>query len=155
TNTFRVAKNIHTFLPQAEQALGFPIEVIAGREEARLIYTGVIHTYPSNGQKLLVIDIGGGSTEFILGSSLQPTHTESLPLGCVTYSKRFFDNKITQKDMQAAINAARGEIQRISKIYKRQGWDVALGTSGSAKSIVNVIIAQGLGQGITLDAMRQ
>ncbi|MDK4565299.1 Ppx/GppA family phosphatase, partial [Kingella kingae] len=155
TNTFRVAKNIHTFLPQAEQALGFPIEVIAGREEARLIYTGVIHTYPSNGQKLLVIDIGGGSTEFILGSSLQPTHTESLPLGCVTYSKRFFDNKITQKDMQAAINAARGEIQRISKIYKRQGWDVALGTSGSAKSIANVIIAQGLGQSITLDAMHQ
>ena len=155
TNTFRVAKNIRSFLPQAEQALGFPIEVIAGREEARLIYTGVIHTYPSNGQKLLVIDIGGGSTEFILGSSLQPTHTESLPLGCVTYSKRFFDNKITQKDMQAAINAARGEIQRISKIYKRQGWDVALGTSGSAKSIANVIIAQGLGQGITLDAMRQ
>ncbi|MCG9766945.1 exopolyphosphatase, partial [Vibrio alginolyticus] len=59
TNTFRVAKNIRSFLPQAEQALGFPIEVIAGREEARLIYTGVIHTYPSNGQKLLVIDIGG------------------------------------------------------------------------------------------------
>ena len=86
TNTFRVAKNIAQFLPKAEAALGFPIEVIAGREEARLIYTGVIHTYPNHGQKLLVIDIGGGSTEFILGSQLQPTHTESLPLGCVTYS---------------------------------------------------------------------
>ena len=74
TNTFRVAKNIAQFLPKAEAALGFPIEVIAGREEARLIYTGVIHTYPNHGQKLLVIDIGGGSTEFILGSQLQPTH---------------------------------------------------------------------------------
>lgn len=154
TNTFRVAKNIQTFLPQAEAALGFPIEVIAGREEARLIYTGVVHTYPSNGQKMLVIDIGGGSTELILGSGLQPTHTESLPLGCVTYSMRFFQGKITAKDVQAAINAARGEIQRISKLYKRQGWDIALGTSGSAKSIAHVITAHGLGDGITLDGMR-
>ena len=154
TNTFRVAKNIAQFLPKAEAALGFPIEVIAGREEARLIYTGVIHTYPNHGQKLLVIDIGGGSTEFILGSQLQPTHTESLPLGCVTYSKRFFQNKISQKDFQAAVTAARGEIQRISKIYKQQGWDIALGTSGSAKSIATVIAAQDMGERITLDAMR-
>ncbi|WII93061.1 exopolyphosphatase [Kingella negevensis] len=154
TNTFRVAKNIHEFLPKAEAALGFPIEVIAGREEARLIYTGVIHTFPSNGQKLLVIDIGGSSTEFILGSTLQPTHTESLPLGCVTYSMRFFEDKITAKNFQAAINVARSEIQRISKAYKAQGWDVALGTSGSAKAIANVIEGENMGGRITLDAMR-
>ncbi|MGN6976969.1 Ppx/GppA phosphatase family protein, partial [Neisseria sp. P0006.S006] len=88
TNTFRVAKNIAQFLPRAEAALGFPIEVIAGREEARLIYTGVVHTLPPKGDKMLVIDIGGGSTEFVIGSDLQPLTTESLPLGCVTYSMR-------------------------------------------------------------------
>ncbi|XXQ67592.1 exopolyphosphatase [Neisseriaceae bacterium B1] len=155
TNTFRVAKNIKPFHEKAEAALGFPIEIIAGREEARLIYTGVVQTFNSNGQKMLVVDIGGGSTEFILGHALQPTHTESLPLGCVTYSKRFFEDKISQKDFKAAINAARGEIQRISKIYKRQGWDIVLGTSGTAKAIAGVITAENLGNSITLPAMRQ
>lgn len=153
TNTFRVAKNIKEFHIQAEQALGFPIEIIAGREEARLIYTGVVHTFNSHGQKMLVVDIGGGSTEFILGHSLQPTHTESLALGCVTYSKRFFNGKIQDKHFQAAITAARSEIQRISKTYKKQGWDIALGTSGTAKSIASIIEAENLGNSITLAAM--
>ena len=142
TNTFRVAKNIAQFIPKAEAALGFPIEVIAGREEARLIYTGVVHTLPPNGDRMLVIDIGGGSTEFVIGSDLKPTNTESLALGCVTYSMRFFQNKITAKDFQAAISAARNEIQRISKIMKRTGWDFAVGTSGSAKSIRDVLAAE-------------
>lgn len=156
TNTFRVAKNIKEFLPQAEAALGFPIEIIAGREEARLIYTGVIHTYPNHGQKMLVIDIGGGSTEFIIGSQAQPDVTESLPLGCVTYSNKFFKQKINDKDFQAAITAARSEIQRIAKIYKRTGWDITLGTSGTAKAIANVIATEQLSdQGITLAAMRE
>ena len=155
TNTFRVAKNIAAFLPEAERALGFPIEVIAGREEARLIYAGVVHTYPAGGNKMLVVDIGGGSTEFIIGRGLSPEQTESLPLGCVTYSLRFFDGKAAAKNFQAAINAARSEIQRISKNYRRSGWDVALGTSGSAKSICNVIAEQGWGEEITLEAMRK
>lgn len=142
TNTFRVAKNIADFLPKAEAALGFPIEIIAGREEARLIYTGVIHTLPPGGGKMLVIDIGGGSTEFVIGSTLNPDITESLPLGCVTYSLRFFQNKITAKDFQAAISAARNEIQRISKNMRREGWDFAVGTSGSAKSIRDVLAAE-------------
>ena len=123
-------------------ALGFPIEVIAGREEARLIYTGVVHTLPPKGDKMLVIDIGGGSTEFVIGSDLQPLTTESLPLGCVTYSMRFFQNKVTAKDFQAAVSAARIEIQRISKLMKRTGWDFAIGTSGSAKSIRDVLAAE-------------
>ena len=155
TNTFRVAKNIAAFLPEAERALGFPIEVIAGREEARLIYTGVVHTYPADGRKMLVVDIGGGSTEFIIGHALHPTLTESLPLGCVTYSNRFFANKIGAKDFQAAVNAARSEIQRIGKLYRREGWDIALGTSGSAKAVAAVIEAEGYGSRITLEAMRQ
>ncbi|WP_027010179.1 Ppx/GppA phosphatase family protein [Conchiformibius kuhniae] len=154
TNTFRVAKNIAGFLPQAEAALGFPIEVIAGREEARLIYTGVVHTYPAEGRKMLVVDIGGGSTEFVIGSSLQPVLTESLPLGCVSYSVRFFADKTNRKTFQAAVNAARSEIQRIAKFYKREGWDITLGTSGTAKSIAAVIAAEGLGNRITAGAMR-
>ena len=155
TNTFRVAKNIAAFLPQAEAALGFPIEVIAGREEARLIYTGVVHTYPAEGRKMLVVDIGGGSTEFIIGSTLHPILTESLPLGCVSYSGRFFADKANRKNFQAAIHAARSEIQRIAKFYKREGWDITLGTSGTAKSIAHVIAAEGLGDTITLTAMHQ
>ena len=91
---------------------------------------------------MLVIDIGGGSTEFIIGSTLRPNITESLPLGCVTYSLRFFQNKITAKDFQSAISAARNEIQRISKNMKREGWDSAVGTSGSAKSIRDVLAAE-------------
>ncbi|STZ75984.1 exopolyphosphatase [Bergeriella denitrificans] len=142
TNTFRVAKNINQFIPKAEAALGFPIEVIAGREEARLIYTGVVHTLPPNGDKMLVIDIGGGSTEFVIGSDLKPIHTESLPLGCVTYSLRFFRDKISAKDFQAAISAARNEIQRISKMMRKTSWDFAIGTSGSAKSIRDVLAAE-------------
>lgn len=91
---------------------------------------------------MLVIDIGGGSTEFVIGSDLQPLTTESLPLGCVTYSMRFFQNKVTAKDFQAAVSAARIEIQRISKLMKRTGWDFAIGTSGSAKSIRDVLAAE-------------
>lgn len=156
TNTFRVAKNIADFLPKAEAALGFPIEVIAGREEARLIYTGVVHTFPSEGRKMLVIDIGGGSTEFIIGRDVQPLLTESLPLGCVSYSVRFFEGgKVSdKKTFQNAVLAARSEIQRISKIYKRAAWDITLGTSGTAKSIAAVILAEKLGDHITLAAMQ-
>lgn len=157
TNTFRVAKNIVDFLPKAEAALGFPIEVIAGREEARLIYAGVVHTFPAQGRKMLVVDIGGGSTEFIIGREINPLVTESLPLGCVSYSVRFFDGKIGTKHFQNAIHTARSEIQRISKMYKREGWDIALGTSGTAKYIAAVTLAEKLSkqEEITLAAMRQ
>lgn len=155
TNTFRVAKNINQFLPKAEAALGFPIEIIAGREEARLIYTGVIHTLPNNGEHRLVVDIGGGSTEFVTGHDLQPIDTESLPLGCVTYSVRFFQSsKITEKHFQTAITTARSEIQRISKQLKHTGWQVAIGTSGTAKAIRDVLQAgSGLNETITYAGM--
>jgi exopolyphosphatase / guanosine-5'-triphosphate,3'-diphosphate pyrophosphatase len=142
TNTFRVAKNIDQFLQQAEEKLGFPIDIIAGREEARLIYTGVIHTIPPRSENMLIIDIGGGSTEFVIGHDLQPKITESLNLGCVSYSMRFFPRgKISHKNFQAAINAARAEIQRISQELISIGWKNAIGTSGSARSIRDVILA--------------
>lgn len=157
TNTFRVARNIDSFLPRAEAALGFPIEIIAGREEARLIYSGVVHTLPRTEQAMLVVDIGGGSTEFVIGRGLQPDLTESLNLGCVSYSLRFFPKgKVNAESFEKAVTAARSEIQRIGKIIKRTGWDLAVGTSGSARAIRD-IIAQTTPQQetINLDAMHQ
>lgn len=140
TNTFRVMSNVRPFLEKAETALGFPIEIIAGREEARLIYTGVVHTVPFGQRKALVVDIGGGSTEFVIGSDLQPDITESLPLGCVSYNMRFFkDGKLTRTAFRSAVNTARSEIQRIAAALKKVSWDFAIGTSGSARSIRDVL----------------
>ena len=90
SGSLRVAKNATSFLKKAEAALGFPIEVIAGREEARLIYLGVSHELPASKDKRLVVDIGGGSTEFIIGAGHKSLKLESLFMGCVSYSLRFF-----------------------------------------------------------------
>src|SRR6202795_2529339 len=96
TNTFRVAANVGEFLPQAERALGFAIDVIGGHEEARLIYVGVAHVLPLSAAPRLVIDIGGGSTEFIIGRGLEPERLESLKIGCVGLTRRFFaDGRLT------------------------------------------------------------
>ncbi|XXG92208.1 exopolyphosphatase [Neisseria sp. Ec49-e6-T10] len=142
TNTFRVAKNAEEFTKKAQKALGFPIEIIAGREEARLIYLGVAHTLPKTGDRRLVVDIGGGSTEFIVGEDLNAMVTESLPLGCVSYSMRYFPNgKITHKGFQAAVLAARNEIQRIAPLLKQYGWKLAVGSSGSARALRDVVVA--------------
>ena len=110
TNSLRVAKNAAEFLQQAEAALGFPIEVIAGREEARLIYLGVAQGLPQTDGRRMVMDIGGGSTEFIIGRGLKPLRLESLYMGCVSYTQRFFpDGKITKANLKHAELAARNE----------------------------------------------
>lgn len=143
TNTFRVAKNIGPFIEKAQKVLGFPIEVIAGREEARLIYTGVVHSVDFDGRKALIVDIGGGSTEFIIGKEITPILTESLALGCVSYSMRFFhDGKITKENFNNAVNTARFQIQSIAKDYLSEGWELAIGTSGTAKAIREIISNQ-------------
>src|SRR5512139_979297 len=97
TNTLRVAKNAPQFLREARQVLGFPIEVIAGREEARLIYLGVAHSMPPLADNRLVVDVGGGSTEFIVGKGLEPLLTESLYMGCVSYSLAYFPEGRVEK----------------------------------------------------------
>ncbi|NBS92504.1 MAG: exopolyphosphatase, partial [Betaproteobacteria bacterium] len=103
TNTFRIAKNISAFVPAAEDALGFPIEVVAGREEARLIYLGVTHSMPPSRARRLVVDIGGGSTECIIGQFYRPLRLESLYMGCVSYTLRFFpDGRVTADGMRRA-----------------------------------------------------
>ncbi|MBP6344725.1 MAG: Ppx/GppA family phosphatase [Neisseriaceae bacterium] len=156
TNTFRVAKNIGPFLERAEAVLGFPIEIIAGREEARLIYLGVAHTSAVTDDTRLVVDIGGGSTEFVIGNGLVPQVTESLALGCVSHSLRFFpDGEVTEAGVAKAVWAARTEVQRISMMLKDIGWDVSIGTSGTARSLSAIFEALGDPRGmITLPAMK-
>ena len=155
TNTLRVAKNAPQFLMQAEQALGFPIEVIAGREEARLIYLGVAHTLPNRGVRHLVVDIGGGSTEFIIGQDIQPLQLESLYMGCVSYSLRYFpQGRIDKRGMKEAELAARRELQAIVHAYRDTGWDEAVGSSGTAKAIIELLELNGFADGaITLDGL--
>jgi len=145
TNTLRVAKNAPEFLPLAEEALGFPIEIIAGREEARLIYIGASHSLPLATHKRLVVDIGGGSTEFIIGKRHDPQLMESLYMGCVSYTLRFFpDRKIDKKRLREAQIAAAKEIELIAHDYQRQGWKEAVGSSGSARAIADVLELNGL-----------
>lgn len=157
TNSLRVAKNAPEFLPQAEAALGFPIEVIAGREEARLIYLGVAHGLAKSGGKRLVMDIGGGSTEFIIGDGLEPIRLESLYMGCVSYSLRYFpEGKITKNGLKQAELAARTELQTIVSNYKQTGWSVALGSSGSARVLCDILEQNGYSEsGITRDGLEK
>jgi exopolyphosphatase/guanosine-5'-triphosphate,3'-diphosphate pyrophosphatase len=140
TNTLRVAKNAAGFLQQAEAVLGFPIEVIAGREEARLIYLGVAHTLPNSGQRQFVIDIGGGSTEFAIGRNFEPIELESLYMGCVSYSLRFFpEGRVDRNSFKEAELAARRELQGIVRAYRETGWDHVVGSSGTAKAIADLL----------------
>ena len=160
TNTFRVAKNAAQFLRKAEEALGFPVEVVAGREEARLIYLGVSHELPAISGKRLVVDIGGGSTEFIIGHHLTPRHMESLYMGCVSFSRRFFpDGKITRAAINRAEIAVRTEVQTIAAEFRKGNWDEAVGSSGTARALSDVLEQRGYTvSGITaegLDALRE
>ena len=140
TNTLRVAKNALEFLPEAERALGFPIEIIAGREEARLIYLGAVHSLPAAQYKRLVVDIGGGSTEFIIGRRVEPQLMESLYMGCVSYTMRFFpEGRIDKKRLREAQTAAAKEIQSIAHEYRRNGWREAVGSSGTARAIADLL----------------
>jgi exopolyphosphatase/guanosine-5'-triphosphate,3'-diphosphate pyrophosphatase len=140
TNTLRVAKNAPAFLKKAEAAVGFPIEVIAGHEEARLIYLGVAHSLPMSTSPRLVMDIGGGSTEFIIGKRLKPVRMESLYMGCVGYSLRCFpDGKITKNAMKRAELLARSEIQTIAAGFTSSHWQEAFGSSGTARALADII----------------
>ena len=155
TNTFRVAKNAATFLPQAEAALGFPIDIIAGHEEARLIYLGVAHVLPPSAAPRLVIDIGGGSTEFIIGRGLVPERLESLKLGCVNISQRFFPGGVLRADaFTAAETHARAEIEAIAQEFGREHWHEAYASSGTALALAAILEENGLSAGgITPDGL--
>ncbi|WP_278653300.1 exopolyphosphatase [Pandoraea pnomenusa] len=148
TNTLRVAKNAQDFLGEAQRALGFPIEVIAGREEASLIYAGAAHSVPTCPGNRLVVDIGGGSTEFIIGEDYEPIIMESLYIGCVSHSRQFFPSgNVDEYAMKQAELAARREIQIISAPYRDAGWSQAIGSSGTARALAELLEANGFNDG--------
>ncbi|MET0070475.1 MAG: exopolyphosphatase [Candidatus Thiodiazotropha sp.] len=144
TNTMRQIHPDDNFHGQAEKALLHPIEIIAGREEARLIYLGVAHGLAAGDEKRLVVDIGGGSTELIIGQGYQPEERESLHMGCVSISRRFFaDGRITPQAMRDAELACSLEIRPVRYEFRDGDWTRAIGSSGSIKSIGNAILQQG------------
>jgi len=156
TNTLRKTQNADEFLLNAEQALGYPIEIISGVEEARLIYQGVAHTLEQDHKSKLVIDIGGGSTEFIIGEDFYPHLMKSLEMGCVMLTQKFFaDGKIKSKRLQEARIFVLQRMKAIHYAYKLKGWDSVIGSSGSIKSIESVIREMQLqeGEGISRAAL--
>lgn len=157
TNTLRVARNARQFITRAEQVLGHDIEVVAGREEARLIYLGVSHTLPDHSGRRLVVDIGGGSTELIIGERFESVETESLHMGCVSYSQRYFANgEIADKAFAKAITAVRREVLSIEATYRKLGWQQAVGASGTIKAIAQVCEENGWSDGaVTLDGLQK
>lgn len=156
TNTLRQARNATQFLARAEEVLGHPIEVIAGREEARLIYLGVAHALSGEARRL-VVDIGGGSTELIIGERFEPLATESLHMGCVSYRQRFFaDGSYTARAFDRAVTAARQEVLSIQADYRKQGWVENVGASGTIKAVHQVCVENGLSEGeITFAALQR
>ena len=157
TNTLRSARNGEAFRREAERALGHSIEVIAGREEARLIYLGVAHALADDGERRLVVDIGGGSTECIVGSGFTPVHRESLYMGCVSLSRRFFpEGGIDRYSMKRAVLAARVEFEPIERQYRDAGWDSVVGCSGTIKAVAAIARASGWCEnGIDAGALRR
>lgn len=157
TNTLRQLHPQSPFVAQAEQLLGHPIEVIAGREEARLVYLGVAHGLAIGDEKRLVVDIGGGSTELIVGQGFRATLRESLHMGCVSISRRYFpDGKITSKAMERAELACALEIRPVRELFRQAGWSVATGSSGSIKAIAAVLRGEGWSDdGITADGLER
>lgn len=155
TNTFRAARNAAELLKRAEQALGFPIDVIAGREEARMIFIGVSHSLPPLDAPRLVIDIGGGSTEFIVGRNFEPHKMESLFMGCVSYSLKYFaDGKLSEGNLRRAEIAARSEIQELRREFAAGHWQEATGSSGTARALGEILRLNGWSDGsITADGL--
>jgi exopolyphosphatase/guanosine-5'-triphosphate,3'-diphosphate pyrophosphatase len=157
TNALRVAKNAGPFLVRAQHALGVPIEIIAGREEARLIYLGVAHSLPMSEERRLVFDIGGGSTEFIIGRRLKPLKLDSLYMGCVSWTLRYFpDGQLTRQALKQAEIGARAELQTMAGDFAHRNWQQAIASSGTARTLAEVLQAQGLGDGaITAEGMKE
>ena len=158
TNTVRRLASPQSFLMPAESALGHAIEVVAGREEARLIYLGVAHAQPSRPDELrLVIDIGGGSTECIIGSGFDAIERESLQLGCVATTARFFgDGRISRKRWDEALIEVAAQFQQFAGIYRHLGWQETLGASGTIKAIGEVCSTMKLTKGaVTAEALPQ
>lgn len=155
TQTLREAKNRQFFLHKAHQLLGFPIEVVSGREEARLIYQGVSHFLPQTDETRLVIDIGGRSTEFIVGVRQEASKLESYRLGSVSTSLKYFANgELTQTAFHKAEVAAKAVLEEAVELFPRQAWDTAYGSSGTVSAVAEVLGSSGWSdKAITLESL--
>lgn len=155
TNTIRIAKNSAAILPRAEAAIGHPIDVISGEEEGRLIYMGVSNAIPVPDERRLVMDIGGGSTEVILGRGHEIIKVESFSIGTVKHSASFFpDGRLTEAAFEAAILSARSMFEDAAPPYQPQHWRKAYGSSGTMRAIADAIVNNGLGDGkLTLKSL--
>lgn len=143
TYTLRRAKNRNQFVRAAKKIFPFPVEVITGDEEARLIYQGVAHTTHTKGKRL-VLDIGGGSTEFAIGEHFNPLQLSSQAMGCISYTRRFFaDGNINMDRFQDAETQVQQRLEVIDRRFCSTGWDVAVGTSGTAKAIAQYLDTKG------------
>jgi exopolyphosphatase/guanosine-5'-triphosphate,3'-diphosphate pyrophosphatase len=148
TQTLREARNRDVFLTRAQQILGFPIEVISGREEARLIYQGVAHLLPQSDERRLVIDIGGRSTELIQGQRLEASVTESYRVGSVAWSMKYFRNgQLSTGAFERAEIAAKAILDEALSLYPRHSWDVAYGSSGTVGAVGDILSLSGWTQG--------
>ena len=157
TNTLRQARNSRGFLAKAEALLGCPVEVISGIEEARLIYLGVAHSTAAVEGRRLVIDIGGGSTELIAGEGFEPLHLESLYMGCVSMTKRYFSgDQVHPSDLDQAILAARLELEPVQSTFAQLGWEIVTGASGTIKAIRDIVQQENWSrEGISRESMLQ
>jgi exopolyphosphatase/guanosine-5'-triphosphate,3'-diphosphate pyrophosphatase len=147
--------NANSFLMIAETALGCSIDIIAGREEARLIYIGVTEGVSGHDGRRLVIDIGGGSTELIIGEGREPLEMESLQYGCVSLTRQFFgDGKITRKRWRKAVRSVMADMQEMQLRYRQTGWDLAIGSSGTIKAVEDICRLQGwVEKDVNIDAL--
>lgn len=157
TNTLRTASNARQFIAKAERALGHPIHIISGIEEARLIYQGVAHSLSSSANTRFVMDIGGGSTEYIIGTDATPRIKESLNMGCVSMSNLFFsDGKLSIKSFREAALLAEQKLEPHQKRFDRKNWDEAIGASGTLRAIQKVLeVAGWSNNGITLAGLEK
>jgi len=148
TNTLRVARNADVLLPQLEAAIGYPVEVISGEEEGRLIYMGVARAIDRLDERRLVVDIGGGSTEVIAAIGPEITLVESFGIGTHPQTAAFFaDGRISARAFDAAVTEARARFEDAAGLYKAQGWDAAYGSSGTMRAIAEVISRNSIGDG--------
>ncbi|MDP2503951.1 guanosine-5'-triphosphate,3'-diphosphate pyrophosphatase [Vibrio splendidus] len=149
TATLRTAINVDIFLEKANQILGYDINVISGEEEAATIYKGVAHTSGGSGRRL-VVDIGGASTEMIIGEGFSAKALTSLKMGCVTWLERHFkDRQLTATNFNNAIEAAKSTLAPILESYTDIGWDVCVGASGTVQALQEIMLAQGMDEVIT------
>ena len=145
TSAVREADNAQLFLHSAERHLGFRIDVISGHEEAQLVYAGVAHSLPGAEDMRLVVDIGGGSTELILGQGSQPLLTESIAIGSGTLGARYFpDGRIAPGALQEAERVAILQFEKVARRYRAQGWQQTIGSSGTARMLAKVLKANRL-----------